>query len=125
LYAGYAFILEDEDGEAEHLHIVLTSPNASGEVITASISTRRAKSESLVVLQKGEHPFFRHESVCLYHFTRIHTCAAIQKAIAAGLARAKEDASPELVKKLCAGLLESEFVPRGIRAFYQEVTAAP
>ena len=121
MHVGYAFMLEDEDGADEHLHIVLTTPTASGEVVTVSISTRKPKSESLVVLHKGDHPFIRHESTCLYHFSRIRSCTAIQDAVSKGLARQKHDASPELVKKLCAGLMESEFVPRGIRAFYKEI----
>jgi hypothetical protein len=124
LQAGYTFMLEDEDGSSEHLHLVLTAPNSFHEVITVSISTRRAKSETLVCLFPGEHPFIIRESVCLYRFAKIRICGAIELAIATGKARENEPASPQLIAKLCNGLLDSEFTPRGISAFFREVTSA-
>lgn len=120
---GDTFMLEDQDGAAEHLHVVLTAPNSDGEVVTVSISTRRPKSESLVCIQPGEHPFITRESVCLYRFAAIRVCASIQSAIDNGRARLRERASPELIKKLSSGLLDSDFTSRGVRAFYQSVAA--
>jgi len=53
MVCGDTFMLEDEDGEDEHLHILLTSPSLAGEVVTASISTRRRWSEALVCVHPG------------------------------------------------------------------------
>jgi hypothetical protein len=115
---GDTFMIEDDDGTDEHLHVVLTEPSLAGEVVTANISTRRRWSESLVRLQVGEHPFITSESIVSYAFAAIRSYAAIEAAIKAGTARPKEKASPELVKKIIAGLIDSDFTPPGVRAYY-------
>ena len=119
---GDTFIIEDEDGAKEHLHVVLTSPSMADEVITASISTRRRWSESLVCLQVGEHPWITAESVVAYRYAAIRTCSAITAAVADGKARTKEKASPELVKKILAGLVDSDFTPPAVRAYYKAIS---
>ena len=119
---GDTFMIEDEDGEDEHLHVLLTIPSLAGEVVTASISTRRSRSETLVCVHPGEHPFIHLESVVLYHFSAIRTCAAIEAAIKSGAARPKEKASPELVRRMQAGLIDSDFTPPGVRAYFVGIT---
>jgi len=119
---GDTFIIEDEDEEGEHLHVLLTSPSLAGEVVTASISTRRSWSETLVCVHPGEHPFIRSESVVPYRFSAIRTCAAIEAAVRAGTARPKEKATPELVSKMQAGLIESDFTLPGVRAYFIGIT---
>ena len=121
LERGDTFMLEDDDGTGEHLHVILTSPTLAGEVVTVSISTRRAKSETLVCVQPGEHPFITRESICAYRFARIRTVEAIGSAIASGHARQKEKASEDLIRRLAAGLVDSDFVSPGVVAFYKGV----
>ena len=111
-------MLEDEDGEGEYLHVLLTSPNSTGEVVTVSISTRKARSETLVCLLPGDHPFIARESVCPFRFAKIREVAAIEEALQNGWARSKEKASEKLLAKLVAGLRDSDFVPPGVLAFY-------
>jgi len=84
---GDTFVIEDEDGSKEHLHVILTAPTLADEAITASISTRRRWSETLVCLQRGDHPWITTDSVVAYRFAAIRTCAAISAAVAAGKAR--------------------------------------
>lgn len=115
-------MLEDEDGTDEHLHVLLTSPSLAGEVVTVSISTRRAKSETLVCLQPGEHAFITRPSVCPYRFAKIRSESSIIAAINNGTARLKDPASEALISKLVAGLMDSDFAPPGIKAFYLGVT---
>jgi hypothetical protein len=119
---GDTFIIEDADEEGEHLHVLLTSPSLAGEVVTASISTRRTRSEALVCVHPGEHPFIRHESIVAYKFSAIRTCAAIEAAVRDKAARPKGKVSPELLKKMQAGLLDSDFTPPGVRAYFVAIT---
>ena len=84
---GDAFFLDDEESSKEHLHIVLTKPNADDEVITVPICTRYRWSEVLVCLEVGDHPFIRHPSVVAYRYARIQKCALIHRAIESGNAR--------------------------------------
>lgn len=119
---GDTFVIEDDDETDEHLHVILTAPSLADEVITASISTRKRWSEALVCLQKGEHPWITRESVVAYRFAAIRTCTAIAAAVADGKARPKEKASPELVMKMLAGLVDSDFTPPVVRGYYKGIT---
>lgn len=74
-----------------------------------------------MVLQAGEHPFIQHPSVIAYAYSRIRTVDAIETAITNGAAKKREPASPALLKKVRAGLLDSDFTPNGVRHFYLDV----
>jgi len=115
-------MIEDEDGRHEHLHVLLTSPSLAGEIVTACISTRRRWSEALVCVHPGDHPFVISESVVPYHFAAIRKCESIEASVKAGKARPKEKASPELLRRMQAGLLDSEFTPPGVCAFYKALS---
>jgi hypothetical protein len=116
---GDAFMLDDDDETKEHLHVILTRPTAEGEVITASICSRHRWSETLVCLDVGGHPFIRHASVVAYRHSKIRKCAAIEAAIARGYARPKEKASSQLLKRMQAALIDSDFVANDVRAFFR------
>jgi hypothetical protein len=68
LSCGDTFLTGDEEDEDLHLWIII-SPPKEGEVVTVSVTTRRSKSEALVVLAPGDHPFVKHQSVCLQLFS--------------------------------------------------------
>ena len=116
---GDAFMPADDNGLHEHLHIVLTDPSPSGEVITVNVTTRRERSEVTVCLQPGDHPFINRESVCAYRFARIRSTTRIDQALAAGYARSKPSASATLLARLEAGLLRSPFCPPAVLRFYR------
>jgi hypothetical protein len=115
---GDAFMLDDEDESKEHLHVILTKPT-EGEIVTAAICTRRRWSETLVCLDVGDHPFIRHASAVAYQHAKIRKCVAIENAIANGHARWKERVSAQLLKRMQAGLIDSDFVANEVRAFFK------
>jgi len=120
LNEGDTFLTADEDEEF-HLWIVITSP-AEGEVVTVSVTTRRKKSETLVLLKPGEHPFIVHDSVVAYSYARIRAVDDIETAFLNGTAKRREPVSPELLARVKAGLLDSDFTPNGVRHYFQSVT---
>jgi hypothetical protein len=117
-------MIEDTDGNKEHLHILLTSPTQDDEVITACICTRHSRSETLVCVAAGEHPFVKHPSIVAYAFAEIRKCKDVENAIKAGKARPQKKASEALLKKMKAGLLDSDFTPNGVRAFFKSCQKA-
>jgi mRNA-degrading endonuclease toxin of MazEF toxin-antitoxin module len=121
LKCGDTFLIEDEDGPECHLWIVVTPPS-EGEVVIVSVTTKRKKSETLVVLKKGDHPFIEHDSVIAYHYSKVVTVESIEAAIKNGTAKQHAAVSPELLKKAKAGLLESDFTENGVRSLYKEFT---
>ena len=80
---GNAFLIEDEDGYNCHLCIVITPPNC-GEVVIVSVTTERARSEMLVRLNKGDHPWLEHPSVISYAYSRVTTVEEIDEPLRMG-----------------------------------------
>jgi len=120
LNRGDTFLTGDEQEDTLHLWIVLTPPS-EGEVVTVSVTTKRRHSETLVELHPGDHPFIVHDSVIAYSYARIRTVEEIEIAVASGAARLHEPVSPEVLKRVCDGLIESDFTPYGIRNFYRSL----
>lgn len=121
MQAGDTFLAGKDEDEKLHLRILVTSPNAQGEVAVVSLTTRRRGSETLVVLHPGDHPFVRHESVIAFSWSEIANVARIERAIAEGNARRREPVSAEVLERIRAGLLDSDFTPNGVRQFVKEV----
>ncbi len=123
LECGDAFLAGDDEDRDLHLWIVVTSPS-QGEVVTVSVTFRRLRSETLVILQPGDHPFVRHESVVAYSFARVRSVDDIEDALASGVFVKKEPTSCELLKRVQAGLVDSDFTPNGVRHFYRDVSGS-
>ncbi|HET6843927.1 MAG TPA: hypothetical protein VFK06_19960 [Candidatus Angelobacter sp.] len=120
LSEGDTFLTADDDEEL-HLWIVITSP-AEGEVVTVSVTTRRKKSESLVLLKQGDHPFIVHDSVVAYSYARIRAVDDIETAFLNGTAKRREPVSQELLARIKTGLVDSDFTPNGVRHYFKSVT---
>ena len=119
---GDTFLLEDEDGCDQHLCIVVTPPTED-KVAVVSITTRRNKSETLVVLQKEDHPSLTHESVIAYRYSRVVKVEYIENAVKNKDAAPRDPASANLLKRAQDGLMESEFTPYGVISFYKDAMA--
>ena len=78
-------------------------------------------SETLVVLRPGDHPFLRHDSVISYAYSKITTVEAIETAILNGTAKLREPVSEAVLRRVRAGLLDSDFTPNGVRHYYRDV----
>jgi hypothetical protein len=120
LDCGDTFLTGDGDEDNFHLWIIITPPT-EGEVVTVCLVTARKGSERLVVLNQGDHPFVRRESVIAYAHSKIRAIEDIRELLKRGLARRREPVSFPLLKRIQAGLLESEFTPNGVLFYYRSV----
>lgn len=120
LNCGDTFLTGDGDEENFHLWIIITPPS-EGEVVTVCVVTAHKRSERLVVLNDGDHPFIKHESVIAYRFSKIREIGDIEAAIAAKAARKREPISGDILRRVQGGLIESDFTPNDVR-FYYEMT---
>lgn len=116
---GNTVLLEDEDGLDQHLCIVVSQP-LEGKVVIVSITTKRKHSELTVQLKNDVHPFLKHDSVIQYVYSRVVEIKVIEQALQSGDAKIKEPASQSLLSRAQGGLLESDFTPNGVKAFYRE-----
>lgn len=117
LNCGDTFYAADTEDDEPHLCIVITPPEA-GDVVVVSVTTRRRKSETLVCLEVGDHPFIQHPSVIAYAYSRIRSVDEIELAVKSGNAKMREPVSSELLRRIRAGLRDSDFTPNGVRHFY-------
>jgi hypothetical protein len=120
LNCGDTFYAGDTEDDEPHLSIIITPPS-EGEVVTVTVTTRRHKSETLVLLKVGDHPFIKHESVISFFYSRVRSVDDIEAAIQSGAATVREPVTPELLKRIRRGLLDSDFTPNGVRYFYRSL----
>jgi len=120
LDCGDTFLTGDDDEGNFHLWVIIT-PVIEGEVVTVCLVTAHRKSERLVVLNQGDHPFVQHESVIAYYFSKIRMVSDIEELLIKGIARKREPVTPDLLRRIQAGLIDSDFTPNNVRAFYREV----
>lgn len=118
LNCGDTFYAGDTEDDEPHLWIII-SPPTDDKVVIVSVTTRRLRSETLVCLKVGDHPFIKHESVIAFTYSQIRCLADINSAIQNGNAKQREAVAPELLKRIRMGLVESDRTPNGIRYFYQ------
>jgi hypothetical protein len=72
-------------------------------------------------LRPGDHPFIVRDSVIAYSYARIRTVEEIEVAVASSAAKLREPVSPELLTRVCNGLMDSDFTPNGVRHFYKSI----
>jgi hypothetical protein len=120
LSCGDTFYASDDEDVEPHLFVIITPPH-EGDVITVSVTTRRQKSEALVILKVGDHPFIKWESVVSYRHAQIRKLKQLEAAIDSGLAAKREPISGSLLRRIRMGLMESEFTEYGVLHFYLDL----
>lgn len=120
LSCGDTFLTGEGDENNFHLWIIITPPR-EGEVVTVCIVTAHKRSERLVVLNPGDHPFITRESVIAYGWSRIRAVADIEAALATQAAKKREPIAAHILKKAQGCLLESDFTPNGVRHYFRSV----
>lgn len=120
---GDAFLLFDEEnlGGPPHLHLIIAGPDKQGQCVLVSITTRRAKSDTMVCLDVGDHPFIKHPSVITYAYSKILTVTKLAEMVANGEATPKERASEQLLRRAQNGMLETDRAPREVKELFKEL----
>jgi hypothetical protein len=114
---GSTFLLYDDNqsDRKPHLHIVISDADENDYVVLVSVTTERSKSDTMVRLVVGDHPFIEHASVITYAYSKKLTRYHLAGLLASGDARPKEQASSRLLQRAQAGMLESDREPEEVR----------
>lgn len=120
---GDTFLLyDDEEVTAKpHLHVVITEPDPQGWVVLVSVTTRRAKSDTMVCLNPGDHEFITHPSVITYAYSKLLTVDKLVKMVNQGEATPRQTASEQFVTRAQKGMLETDRASREIQEFFKSV----
>lgn len=114
---GETFMFADEDDPKGHLHIIITTPSANGEVVTVPVTTPNSKSDTMTTLNVGDHPRIKHLSVLAFSFARIRTIAQIEGLINSFDAKKCPAIKEDVLERCRNGTLESDHTPNEVRAF--------
>ena len=112
MHPGDTFLSNVDGG---HLWVIVTEPDESGEVVCATFTTRRDRSDTTTLCQADEHPFFRHETIVAHNQSLQYSTAMIEEYFEDGTFVAREPCAPALLPKVRDGIMASEFTPKYIR----------
>jgi len=99
-----------------HLWLVITSPGADRQLAIVNVTTKRLGSDETCVLQIGDHPFIRHDSVVLYEKAQTADADDLEGAMVELHLEARTPLPPAVLARVQSGALSSVFTPRGVKA---------
>jgi hypothetical protein len=109
------------DPNRKHLHIVVTDPNASGDVLIVCVVSIPPTNiyDSSCTFFPGEHPFIVKDSYIAFGFSRVVQAGLLEAKVAAGDYIAKADLDEKRFADVVVGLTDSPFTTPKILKFYQ------
>jgi hypothetical protein len=126
LKCGDAFLMAQPRVSVEHLWIVATEPLPNtDQVIIVNVTKARDHSDKTVILRPGDHPFVKTTSVIYFHGSLVTDLKQVEKGFAARICSPHRPCSPQLIRRIQQGLLESGFTPNGIKEFYRRTITMP
>lgn len=105
------------DPKRKHLHFICTNASEEGDYLLLPVVTwRRDKDDNTCILNAGDHRFIKHKSIVSYRQAAI--CGAEE--MEGKEVRPHDAAPPQLIERVCRGILKSPRTPEGIRDYYRE-----
>ena len=107
MQAGECFLIGGH-GLTPHLWIVLTQPAGDpARVLIASCTSRKPWSDDTILLDRGDHPFIRHETVIAYTEVRIVEVRVIEFQLGVGKIARKERMRRAVLDRVVRAVLNS------------------
>jgi hypothetical protein len=107
-------------GDNSHIYFVITDPaDNSGEVIIVNATTLRDGSDRSCILTHNDHSDLTVDSCIFYKAARIEKATTIENVLRGKIYK-RRPASPETIKKIQEGALESDHFPPKIKRFLQQ-----
>ena len=100
----------------DHLHIVVSEPNDAGQVAVVNLTTRRWDSDTCCLLQVGDHPWVKHETVVLYSHAQLLAVEALTRGVEASVFRRHRDMLANPLRRIQGGALDCEQTPPLVEA---------
>jgi hypothetical protein len=114
---GDTFLFADDDDEQGHLHVIITQPSKDGQVVTVTVTTRHKKSDAMVPLEIGDHPYIKRPSVFTFAFARVKSLSTIDAVIANRDAKQCDPMDEKFLRRARSAIVESEFTPLEVLEF--------
>lgn len=119
---GVALLIPSGPEDMRHLFFILTTADADKNHLLANISTWRQNTffDDTCVLRQGDHDFIRAKSFVEYRFAKIQASAEIKKKVDAGEFIYKPPPSPDVLQKICDGVIKSPHTRLNIKNYYAQ-----
>ncbi len=121
LPSGFAFLDGNDEEEDYHLHIIASEADRDGYVIVLSVSSMYRFADRTTLLKASDHPWLKHDSYIAYNFAKVQKAAMIESRLARLPRMIQQPCSDALLKRVQAGILESEQSENGVKNFYREI----
>lgn len=97
---------------------MLTDPERGSErFVAVMVRTTKHFTDNTVVLKPGDHPFIRHSSSVHYSSAGFFSARAVSRALARGTCHLLDDMSPDLLRRVRDGLLESPHTVNAVKDY--------
>ncbi|WP_428276207.1 hypothetical protein [Candidatus Palauibacter sp.] len=107
MQAGDCFLIGGHE-LTPHLWIILTRPSGDpARVLIASCTSRKPWSDDTVLLDRGDHPFIRHETVIAYTEIRIVEARVIEFQLGLGKITRRERMRRAVLDRVVEAVLNS------------------
>ena len=91
-----------------HTHIIISAVTPEGKVLTVNWTTLDAEClDDACILRANEHEDIRHDSSIAYSRAELRSAAKMNSALAAGLLEQRPRLSPEILRRVVQGGLDS------------------
>jgi hypothetical protein len=105
-----------------HLWVVIGElPGPPEKVIVVSLSSKKAESDTTVVLCEGDHPFIKRETILSYKDARIFDKKDLVDRIERRFFEVNERFPEDKVKIMQQGILASPFTPNEIKSICKKL----
>lgn len=111
LSVGDTFYAKAPKSTDKHLYIIIAIREFTEDALFVNITTDNGNHERCCTLQRGDHPFIRHNSTVNYGDAKTSDVSKIEAAINSGLFTPDKPVSPSLLKKIQEGALRSQAFP--------------
>lgn len=116
---GFTILLPKPNHNVPHLWVVLTEASRpTGEVVIVNLTSKKAFSDTTVVLDRGDHPFISHPTVVNYSDARLTTVDKLEQAVGIGFDR-KADVDDDILDMIQKGIYSSDRTPNKIKEYCQ------
>ena len=110
------------DPDRLHLHVILTEACPEGMHLVGSISSIRDGQfhDPTCVIEAEEHRFINRPSYVLYRRTTTIRGGHMAICVDGWLFKPDDPVSDDLYQRICAGIADSRFTPRGMIRYWRE-----
>lgn len=98
-----------------HLWIVISDPTPSNKVVIVNLTTKDLSSDNTCIIQHGDHPFIRHESVVAYHYARLICVDKLTEWKIKHYIKSWPSVKQLLLRKIQQGAVDSEYTPQKVQ----------